>query len=451
MTKPQKSEVTVWRLRRGMDRRFRSGHPWIYSNELMESPQGIQPGQLIELCDAGGKFLARGFGNPHSLIAFRCLSRNPEELDPASPARIVEKLLKAQAQRILSGWTEGSYRLCFGEADDLPGLIVDRYQTAKGQIFVVQAHTAGANHLSKNILEILKAVVEAKVEAVVRTGQGSITWENTGVILRNDVSVRKLEGLAEESNQVLRELKGENFSDLQILIRPVLEKATPENLLGFQVDLLGGQKTGFFLDQFANIQIAALRFQNFPQKKIRILDLFSYVGHWGAQLARVFKAQGKEVEVVAVDASAKALEFAKKNITAAGARCETVKMDILKDLEKLSKEKIAQMGFDIVISDPPALIKARKDIPTGKHAYLQLATQALPLVRKGGGGIVSCSCSSLLPEEDFNSALSRGAQRNQIDIQWVARGSQSPDHPVKLSFPEGKYLKAWVGIRTENP
>jgi 23S rRNA (cytosine1962-C5)-methyltransferase len=208
--------------------------------------------------------------------------------------------------------------------------------------------------------------------------------------------------------------------------------------LEFVTDLVDGQKTGFFLDQSENIRMAATRI--FPQawgKKIRILDLCCYVGQWSTHLVKRYRDAGIEVEVVAFDASAKALELAKKNI---GDRCTTVQGDVLKDLTQF-----ADQSFDLVISDPPALIKGRKDIPAGIHAYLQLNTQVFRIVRKGGA-VVCCSCSALLEEGEFQKALSKAARRNQRTVRWIGRGAQAADHPMLAEFPEGQYLKAWVGV-----
>src|SRR5262249_55570159 len=152
-------------------------------------------------------------------------------------------------------------------------------------------------------------------------------------------------------------------------------------------------------------------------KRLRILDLCCYVGQWGAQLARVFKDAGLEVEVTAVDASESALAQAKFNIEAQGAACKILRADVLKDLGQL-----VEHGFDLVISDPPALIKGRKDVGPGTHAYLQLNTQVFRLVRRGGG-VVCCSCSALLEEEEFAHALTKAASRNRADVRWVGRGA----------------------------
>jgi 23S rRNA (cytosine1962-C5)-methyltransferase len=423
----QKDFWTIWRLNRGLDRRFRAGHPWVYSNELKESPKGLAPGAPVELHDAGGKFLARGYGNPKSLISFRALTRSAENEDALSVAGVVRSLTQSGKLRSSLGMKEVSHRLCFGEADFLPGLVVDRYAIPAGQVFVVQAHTAGADRWVSSISQILEGYVNSE--------GGTGDWNRTGIILRNDLSVRKLEGLEEEEPRVIKELSGVNFRDLQILVASA-EGGKP---LSFQVDLLKGQKTGFFLDQAANIQLAILRLKHLFSKKVRILDLCCYVGQWGAQFARAFTDAGIQVEVVSFDASAQALELARKNALLQGASCESVRGDVLKDLDQF-----ADQSFDIVISDPPALIKNRKDIPAGTHAYLQLATQVFRLVRTGGG-VVCCSCSALLEEESFTQVLTKAAVRNQVQVQWIGRGAQSPDHPMLTEFPEGRYLKGWVG------
>ncbi len=434
MAKNQDRSSTIWRLRRGMDRRFRSGHPWVYSNELVDSPKGIEPGELIELRDSEGKFLARGFGNPKSLISFRCLTRIQSELTPDSVESLTHILIRSGKLRWRTGFGHASYRLCFGEADGVPGLVIDRYAIRGGQVFVAQAHSAGADRILKHL--------EQALETYTRSFYSEALWNQTSILVRNDLSVRKLEGLEEEGPRPVKLAQNVNLKDVDIEVRSVLK----DDLISFKVDLLEGQKTGFFLDQFANVQLAALRFKDLSfsdgksGQRIRILDLCSYVGQWGTQLSKVFKSQGNEVEVLAVDASAQALEFAKRNIESQGGHCDVLKANVLKDLGALQDK-----SFDIVISDPPALIKSRKDIPAGTHAYLQLATQAFRLVKKGGG-IVACSCSALLEEESFTHVLGKAAQRNSAQIRWIGRGTQSPDHPILVEFPEGRYLKGWVGV-----
>jgi len=177
------------------------------------------------------------------------------------------------------------------------------------------------------------------------------------------------------------------------------------------------------------------------RRRLRMVDLCCYVGQWGAQITRFFAKRGIEVEVTLVDASKAALAQAEQNARGAGAaQVVSVCGNVLQDLGQFSDR-----SFDLVISDPPALIKNRKDIPVGTHAYLQLHTQAARLVADRGAW-VACSCSGLLEEEAFGETLAKAARRQGRHFSWISRGGQSPDHPILAEFPEGRYLKAWIGV-----
>lgn len=422
----------IWRLKRGADRRVRAGHPWVYSNELQASPKGIEPGEKIVLLDAGGKFLAHGYGNPASLIAFRVVSRVEAEADWDSVASLTKRLSTAWNLRAALGANsakaKASFRWMFGEGDDFPGLVIDVYRTGTGAaaeaktVVVVQAHTAGVDRIIPNLLQAIEAI--AKPE---------------GVVLRNDVTHRRQEGLPIEEPKVLGTVSAEGE---WIRVRSADARAAEDATVLFSVDLVRGQKTGFFLDQSENIgQFLDLlnRAALAGKKTIKVLDLCCYVGQWSTQIAAAASARGLKVEALLVDASARALSFAKANVERAGGRAEVLEADVLQDLPKL-----VDLEFDVVVCDPPALIKGRKDIPTGKPAYLKLNTEAFRLLAKGGW-MVTCSCSQLLEEAEFAHQVSKAALRNAKEMRWLARGTQAIDHPLKLEFPEGKYLKMWIG------
>jgi 23S rRNA (cytosine1962-C5)-methyltransferase len=432
----KKAKIPTWTLKSKQSHRFNQGHPWVYSNELQQSPKGVEPGQIVELRDSGGGFLSIGYGNPNSLISFRELTRNPEQKEQIleNPSDFLfGNLVKAWRLRQQLGFSEFSHRLCFGEADGLPGLVIDRYRTENGQAFVVQAHTAGADRWMEILPDVLKNLcLQMKNQPL---------WDQSAVIIRNDLGVRKLEGIGEQEPKVLKESKEVPLPLCKILIRPA-SSSSPDRPLLFTVDLINGQKTGFFLDQWANIDTAIKRFGNRKGfEPIRILDLFSYVGQWSAQFARYFKVQGQEVEVLAIDASAQALELARSNVEVQNVKCEIRKLDIIDKLSEMEGN-----SFDIVICDPPALIKSKKDFMNGARGYLKLNSQILRLM-KPGAGIVTCSCSALLDEEKFYEVLGKSYEK---EVQWVGRGMQSPDHPFMVQFPEGRYLKAMLGIRREN-
>ncbi len=449
---------TVWKLRQGGDRRFRALHPWIFSNELEKSPKGTPPGSWIELRDAQNQFLAWGVGNPHSLIAFREVSRRPDEWTSHTGDRwLVERLNQSWGQRLRSGFEGVSFRWVFGEADDLPGCVVDRYLLKDGhsQVVVVQLHTVSAEFLWDRMKAILPQIL----------GEWS---DQSCVVVRRDMGVRKWEGLELQPNELAwvgprfltqTEAAGDQekiitqLQDLEFWIRsadpelsgkwtqaPSPVRWTSQPIL-MNADLWSGQKTGFFLDQFENIRqtlmhlLPSIR----PSQKIRILDLCCYVGQWSTQLGKALQDRGIQVEVLLVDASEAALAFAKKNLKRYEIPHDVLHGDVLTDLKNLPAHQ-----FDWVITDPPALIKSKKDVGPGTHAYLQLNTQSFRLLKEQGS-IVSCSCSAQFEEEEFQRILIKAASRNQKRVHWLGRGMPSADHPMRLEFPEGRYLKAWIG------
>jgi 23S rRNA (cytosine1962-C5)-methyltransferase len=434
--------MKTWRLRQGADRRIRSGHPWIFSNELTESPKGHEPGAPVRLEDVKGQFLAIGYGNPHSLISFRALSYDSAVGDPSSRVFLVGKLTKAWQQRFGLGYTM-SFRLCYGEGDFFPGLVVDRYlvQLESGktaQVFAAQVLTAGAQYVLGDLVSFFQELALAAKQA----GLSEASWEQTAVVLRNDVNIRKLEGLAYENSQVLKNVEGLSLDKCNIALHSPW--AWSETLL-MRVDLIEGQKTGFFLDQAYNIQVicelikARTHFYKELKRPVKILDLCCYVGQWSTKMSEVFRKLGVPAEVTLVDVSDPALQMAKFNVERAGAaKIECLKMDVLEDLPRLQDR-----AYDIVIADPPAFIKAKKDLPTGSHAYLKMNTQAVRLARSGGL-VASCSCSGLFKEEDMIPVLQKAVRRDGREARCIAHGGHAPDHPVLVSFPEGFYLKMFV-------
>lgn len=411
--------MKIWQLNKAADRKIRSKHPWIFSSDLAHSPKGVEPGELIELRDCRDQFFAFGYGHPNSLISFRKLSQDANERDLLTPGFFLRRLTQAAELRRRLGFT-ASHRLCFAEADGLPGLIIDSFRVSDQTILVVQSSTAGIDR-----------ALEPLIETLSDEAMGA-----RGVILSNTSSARRLEGLEVQPRRLVRGEWPSDLSDTPITV------ASNENALEIKVDLLAGQKTGFFLDQGANTQRAAQLLSSLfaDRKKVSVLDLCCYVGQWSAQLALHAHINKQKLFATLVDSSAGALNKALLNVQALGAHAEAITADVLTGLTHLGQD-----AYDIVVCDPPAFIKRKKDLAVGRSAYVKLNRDALKKVAQRGL-FISCSCSASLPEGDFEQVLLLAAAKSERKIHWIWRGGQSPDHPVLLEFPEGRYLKCWMGI-----
>ncbi len=434
--------MKIWKLKKAHDFRLRSRHPWVFSNELLDSPKSIKPGEPVEVQDFQGHFLARGYGNPHSLIAFRAISFNQHDENPMSENFLGQRLINAWDYRQRSGFTK-SFRLCFSEADQMPGLIVDRYVYFKNekyyQVFSFQLLTAGFDLYFKTN-DNWKKIFENLVNESLKLGLSQIDWDQTLILQRNDVNIRKLEGLLVDEPVILKMVNEELLTDVEILIQNVLDA---NQTVSFKTNLIEGQKTGFFLDQTFNIKLLLEQIKNqknqYHGKRVRILDLCCYMGQWSSQIVTNLKIWGLEADVHLVDISELALERAKKNLQNFQdedykINVKTSKIDVL-NLDSLKDEK-----FDIIISDPPAFVKNKKDLHPGLHAYFKLNTQAFKLGAPHAL-IISCTCSGGVPLEDFKEALRKAILKSGKVARCVTLGGQGWDHPTLMSFPEGSYLK----------
>jgi len=381
-------------LRKNEDRRLRAGHLWVFSNEvdIARTPlKAFQPGDLVDIQSASGHPIGIGYVNPNSLIAARILSRDPQH--PPDRSLLVHRLNIALSLRERL-YPRPYYRLVFGESDGLPGLVVDRY----GDILVAQITTAG--------MERLKADIVAALEKTIKP---------SAIVLRNDVGVRELEGLPLYVETAL----GTAPATVQV----------EEQGRKFEAPLEGGQKTGWFFDQHDN----RARLLRYVQGQ-RVLDVCSYVGGWSVQAA----SHGAR-ETVAVDSSAQALEWVKKNAAANGVKVATLQgdaFDVLRDLKDKGEK------FGVVVLDPPAFVKRRKDLAAGKDAYRRLNQLAMQVLERDGM-LISCSCSHHMSAEDLLAAIQTAARHLGRDAQLLEQGMQAPDHPVHPAIPETSYLKAF--------
>lgn len=398
--------MKIWHLKKGADRRMRQGHPWAFASELAHSAKEVRAGEVVELRDAADKFLAFGYASPRSQICFRRLSSRSKDKDVFSRAFFVERLKKARDLRDSAGWSSASHRWIYGEADGVPGLIVDVFLSPEGQrTLVVQSSTAG---VESALPEFYSALDE---------------FGSFGVIESPTSSRRRLEGLEIGERRVVR---GEVLSKKLVL----------QHGLTLECDLIGGQKTGFFLDQQWNAGLMRrLLAAGSPGRRLRVLDICCYVGQWGAHAAHALGG----AEVTLVDVSMPALELAEANVRAAGGDAEVICGDALGVLAELPEGQ-----FDVVICDPPAFVKKKNDLAQGLQAYVKLNRDALRRVAPGGL-LVTCSCSGLVRSEDWHSVLQQAGGKSGRMFQILARGGHGPDHPVRPEFPEGEYLKCALG------
>ena len=382
----------IIRLNPNQDRRLRAGHPWAYSNELRMLPdyRAMEPGLPVRLEGAEGWRYGTFMFNPHSLIAARLLDRDPAAAIDA--AWVAERIASAAALR--ARITDSPFhRLVHAEADRLPGLVIDRY----GDLAVVQANTAGMDRL---LPEITAALVD---RLGIRT-----------VVARNDSGARAQEGLPEQ----VALLHG---SDATAVVE--------EGGVRFPIDALEGQKTGWFFDQRPNRdRVAALA------AGARVLDVFCHVGAFGLRCAAAGAAH-----VTLVDSSAPALALAEEGARRNGFpdRVTTRRGDAFDVLASL---KEAGERFDVVICDPPAFAKTKKDRDAGLRAYGRMARLAAPLVAPGGF-LFAASCSHHAPIVDFAAVIAEGISRARREARILATLGAGPDHPVHPLLPESAYLK----------
>ncbi len=381
-------------MRAGEDRRLRHGHPWAFSNEILMEPatKAIAPGSPVVLRAAGGDVLGVATFNPHSLIAARLLSGDGEvRIDRALIEDRIASALRLRT-RLYGGVPH--YRLVHAEADGLPGLIIDRY----GDVCVVQINTAGMELLTDDILGAIEAAVAPQA-----------------VLLKNDSPARKLEGLELET----RVVKGDISGTVGLL----------ENGARFVCDPVGGQKTGWFFDQRDNRAMVAAFADG-----ARVLDVWAYAGGFG-----VLAAINGAAQVLLVDRSQPALDLARQaaELNQAAGCCTFHRAEAFEALAQL-----AQQGehFDIVVCDPPAFVKSRKDLKPGAQGYRKMVRLAAPLVSPGGLLFVA-SCSHLVDPPLFAEQVRRGLHDAGRQARVLRASGAGMDHPVHPSLPETAYLK----------
>lgn len=379
------------------------GHPWVYYNEIT-AEQPFADGELVDVVSQKGSYLGTGFANSNSKIRVRLISRNANDrFDEAFFERRLRYAI--DYRRTVMGEDFSNCRLIFGEADQFPGLTVDRF----GDILVAQVLSLGIERRKGMLFAALAKIFDELGEPL------------RGIYERNDVAIRELEGM------------GQYKGFYPLPDRPLPDSTTTtitENGITYAVDFENGQKTGFFLDQKYNRQAVAKL-----SRGKRVLDCFTHTGSFALNAAR-----GGAAKVTAVDVSETACAMARRNAEENGLAgvVQCVVADVFELLPSLSKG-----SYDFIILDPPAFTKARKTLHNALRGYKEINTRAMRLLPRGGY-LATCSCSHFATEEEFCKMLAAAAADAGVQLRQIAARQQAPDHPILWSVPETDYLKFYL-------
>ncbi|MGX2040777.1 class I SAM-dependent rRNA methyltransferase [Methylocaldum sp. MU1018] len=397
------SQLPSIRLKKNEERRLRGGHLWIFSNEVDVAATPLKTfgaGDLSIVESFRGQALGIAYVNPASLICARLLTR---DLHVGIDQAFFERRLRRALQLRERVFPKPFYRLAYGESDGMPGMVVDRF----GDVFVIQTNTAGMEKLQESLAAAIGAVFGPRA-----------------IVMKNTSSLRALEGLETYTRVVEGGLE-----------KPV---EIEENGARFLVDPIGGQKTGWFFDHRESRAVLAKL-----ARGRRVLDLFSYTGAWGVQAALA----GAET-VDCVDGSEAALSLAAENgrLNGVADKLRFFKDDVFEFLKRAREER---QRYDVIVLDPPALIKRKKDVAQGVEAYRRLNHGAMQVLAPGGI-LVSASCSFHLQRDSLHDLLRASARSLDRHLVFFGRGGQASDHPVHPAIPETDYLKTFFCYSAES-
>ena len=389
------------------ERSIKAGHPWVYGEEIRRSEGEPENGGLVDVM-AGSAYLGTGFYNPASKITVRLISRNANDrFDAAFWHRRVEYALRYR-RTVMPGPDFQCCRLIHGEADQMPGLTVDRY----GDVLSVQVLSLGMERVKDVVFSALLEELQAMGEEI------------RGIFERNDVSIRLREGM--EQNKGWYPIPGPEPP-----ASPVAQIV--ENGIRYLVDVENGQKTGFFLDQKYNRaavgRIAAGK---------RVLDCFTHTGSFGLNAAK-----GGAAHVTSVDISQAAIDMAAENARRNGleGKMDFLCRNVFELLTELSEQKCRD--YDFIILDPPAFTKSRQTVQSAIRGYREINRRAMKLLPRGGY-LATCSCSHFMTDELFRKMLASAASDAAVSLRQVEERQQSPDHPILWNVPETDYLKFYI-------
>lgn len=379
-------------LRRGREQRVLGGHPWVFRSDI-EREDGAADGLPVRVLTSAGRFLAMAVYNPRSQISLRILSRRDEPIDGA--------FIRGRVRRAVDYRRRfadlGSCRLIFAESDGLPAVIADKF----GDVIVLQILCLGMERFKADIVDALVKELSPR-----------------GVYERNDVPVRELEGLSQQTGLLFGEVP--DRVEMQ------------ENGVRFLVDVKEGQKTGFFLDQKENRAAIAPFVPG-----MRVLDCFTHTGSFALHAARYGAA-----EVTGVDISEHACACALENARLNGVE-DRVRFECANAFDFLRAQQTAKAQYDVVILDPPAFTKTRSAVEGALRGYKEINLRGMKLTRDGGF-FVTCSCSQHVTPDLFRGMLMDAQKDAHVQLRQIEWRTQGRDHPILLSSPETQYLKCGI-------
>ena len=380
------------------EKAIRGGHPWVYGEEITEDESGWSRGDIVDVYSKKGKWLGAGYGNDHSKIRVRLLSRNPNDrFDEAFYRRRIRYAV--DYRRAVMGDEFSACRLVFGEADQLPGLTVDRYN----DILVTEVLCAGTDRVKGLLYRMLMEELDGAISAIYE---------------RSDGPLRDKEGLDRFEGWAVGEASGKTVIS--------------QNGVKFQVDYLNGQKTGFFLDQLRNRE-AVMRLA----KDKTVLDCFTHTGAFA-----LHAAMGGAKRVTAVDVSATALDTARQNAALNGLQnVDFFQADVFDLLTEMGSTK--QRDYDFIILDPPAFTKSSATVKAAFRGYKEINRRAMKMLPRGGY-LATCSCSHFMTDELFRQMLREAAADVNVSLRQLYVGRQGPDHPILWGVPETDYLEFYI-------
>ncbi len=390
------------------ERALKSGHPWVYGAEIKQLTGGAENGGLVDVVSTGGSYLGTGFYNDQSKITIRVVSRNANDrFDEAFWLRRLDYAVDYRTT-VMPGDDFKCCRLIHGEADQFPGLTIDRYDN----LLVAQVLSLGMERIKPMIFNGLYRILTERGERI------------DGLFERNDVALRDKEGMEQ----------GKGWFSLDGVETPasVLTEIV-ENGVRYAVDVENGQKTGFFLDQKYNRQAVA----RLARGKT-VLDCFTHTGSFGLNAAK-----GGAAHVTSVDISAEAIAMAEANARRNGleAVMDFKTANVFELLTQMAEEK--RRDYDFIILDPPAFTKSRQTVRNAIRGYKEINLKAMKLLPRGGY-LATCSCSHFMTDELFRDMLHSAAADASVSLRQIEGRQQAPDHPILWNVPETDYLKFYL-------